>query len=88
MAIKKSNRGWVTVDDGIKVIGDAERFSLSVEICEGFIIGINGLKIFANKKGEDFISSPAWKDKDGTFHNYTFLKFPEDIEEKIINAVK
>lgn len=82
-----SSRGWVKIDDDISVIGDSKRFSLSIEIDKDLKFGFNGLKVVNGRNG-DFISSPAWKDKDGNYHNYAFLQMPAEMEDAIIKAVR
>lgn len=82
-----TDKGWVNIDKDIKVIGTAERFSISFELDTDFIVGFNAMRIVDGRSGK-FISGPAWKDKDGNFHNYTFLQLPKDLEDKIIEAVE
>lgn len=83
---KDTKKGWVEVEKDISVIGDEKRFSLSIKIGEDITLGFNGLRVQEGRNG-DFISSPAWKDKDGNYHNYCFLQLPAELEEKIIDAV-
>ena len=62
---KKQNE-WMAVDkmSGFSVIGSRERFSISFEPFDGMLIAIHGCRVVSGKNG-DFISFPAWKDKEG-----------------------
>lgn len=72
---KISYSKWTQVDGlGIcSVIGDEDRFSISIRL-EEMTVGINGCRIVDGKHGR-FISFPAWKDSKGMYHDYTFLAF-------------
>lgn len=81
--------GWKAVKElsGVTVIGTKERFSISLEVCEGFRIGINGCRVASGSKGE-FISYPAWKDKQGNYHNYCYMTFQPDEVDAIISTLE
>lgn len=78
---------WTDVKglEGIcRVIGSAERFSLSFSFEDGEVkVGINGCHIVEGKNGT-FISYPAWKDSKGLYHDYTFVAFKDIADVKSI----
>lgn len=80
---------WTKVkgQTGVKVIGSAKRFSISIEVDDDFLIGINACRIAEGKSGK-FISYPAWKDADGEYHDYCFLKLPEEAKAAIIETLE
>lgn len=84
---KESNWKDVQNMNGFTVIGSPERFSISFEPFEGFRIGINGCKIIKGKKG-DFISYPAWKDRDGNYHDYCYMTFSDEETKHIIDTLE
>lgn len=83
---KKEYTEWEKVKGvNCRVIGSAERFSISFDFEDFVRIGINGCRIVDGKHGR-FISYPAWKDSKGLYHDYTFLSFyDKDDIEKIID---
>lgn len=85
---KKKEHEWKEVKgmDGFTVIGTRERFSLSVELDKDLRIGINGCRVVDGKDGL-FISFPAWKDKEGNYHDYCYATLNADQTERIISAL-
>ena len=85
---KKKETEWTEVKgmDGFSVIGSRERFSLSVELDKDLRIGINGCRVVDGKNGL-FISFPAWKDKEGNYHDYCYVTLNPDQVERIIAAL-
>ena len=79
---------WKQVPDmtGFSVIGTRDRFSISFEVFEGFRIGINGCRVVTGKNG-DFISFPAWKGKDGSYHDHCYMTFSDEEKDKIISTL-
>ena len=93
MAYSKTNNdtkanGWKAVKglEGFTVIGSKDRFSVSCELEENFRIQINGCRVVEGKKG-DFISYPAWKDKNGDYHNYAYITFSPENMKLIMEAL-
>lgn len=80
----KTYSDWTTVTDDIKVIGNAERFSISFEVSKDIVFGFNGCRIAHTKDGKPFISFSAWKDKDGAYHQHTYVKIPTEMSDAII----
>lgn len=87
MAKRKNDWNDVKGMEGFSVIGNKDRFSISFLVYEGLRIGVNGCRVVDGKKGE-FISFPAWKDKDGDYHDYCYMTFDEKETKKIINALE
>lgn len=85
---KKQNE-WMAVDkmSGFSVIGSRERFSISFEPFDGMLIAIHGCRVVSGKNG-DFISFPAWKDKEGNYHDYAYMTFADDEKDAIINTLE
>lgn len=85
---KKKETEWKEVKgiDGFSVIGTRDRFSLSVELDKDLRIGINGCRVVDGKNGL-FISFPAWKDKEGNYHDYSYVTLNADQTERIISAL-
>lgn len=81
---KKRIDEWTEVKglSGVSVIGDADRFSISIRV-DGKKIGFNGCRIVDGKKGK-FISFPAWKDNKGEYHDYAFLSFDDKDDAELI----
>lgn len=82
---KKSYDDWTVVKGlkPVKVIGSADRFSISIPVSDEWTVGINGCRILKGCNGK-FISFPAWKhEKTGKYHDYAFANFGKD-NEKII----
>ena len=75
---KKQNE-WMAVNNmsGFSVIGSRERFSISFEPFDGMLIAIHGCRVVSGKNG-DFISFPAWKDKEGNYHDYAYMTFSDE----------
>lgn len=85
---KKQNE-WMAVTNmsGFSVIGSRERFSISFEPFDGMLIAIHGCRVVSGKNG-DFISFPAWKDKEGNYHDYAYMTFSDDEKDAIINTLE
>lgn len=85
---KKQNE-WMAVDkmSGFSVIGSRERFSISFEPFDGMLIAIHGCRVVSGKNG-DFISFPAWKDKEGNYHDYAYMTFADEEKDAIINTLE
>lgn len=85
---KKQNE-WMAVDkmSGFSVIGSRERFSISFEPFDGMLIAIHGCRVVSGKNG-DFISFPAWKDKEGNYHDYAYMTFSDEEKDVIINTLE
>lgn len=85
---KKQNE-WTAIDkmSGFSVIGSRERFSISFEPFDGMLIAIHGCRVVSGKNG-DFISFPAWKDKEGNYHDYAYMTFSDDEKDDIINTLE
>ena len=84
----ETGSGWKAVKglEGFTVIGSKDRFSVSCELEENFRIQINGCRVVEGKKG-DFISYPAWKDKNGEYHNYAYITFSQENMKLIMEAL-
>lgn len=91
MAYKRTKKesNWKDVQGmtGFSVIGTPERFSISFAPFEGFRIGMNGCRVINGKNG-DFISFPAWKDKDGNYHDHCYMTFSDEEIGAIIEALE
>ena len=85
---KKQNE-WKAVKDmlGFSVIGSKERFSISFEPFEGMLIAIHGCRVVNGQNGE-FISFPAWKDKEGNYHDYAYMTFSKEEMQLIIDTLE
>lgn len=85
---KKQNE-WMAVNNmsGFSVIGSRERFSISFEPFDGMLIAIHGCRVVSGKNG-DFISFPAWKDKEGNYHDYAYMTFADEEKDAIINTLE
>ena len=85
---KKKETEWKEVKglDGFSVIGTKDRFSVSVELDKDLRIGLNGCRVVDGKNGP-FISYPAWKDKEGTYHDYSYITLTADQADKVIAAL-
>ena len=85
---KKQNE-WMAVKNmiGFSVIGSRERFSISFEPFDGMLIAIHGCRVVSGKNG-DFISFPAWKDKEGNYHDYAYMTFADEEKDAIINTLE
>lgn len=85
---KKQNE-WIAIDkmSGFSVIGSKERFSISFEPFDGMLIAIHGCRVVNGQNGE-FISFPAWKDKEGNYHDYAYMTFSEDEKKLIIASLE
>ena len=85
---KKQNE-WIAIDkmNGFSVIGSRERFSISFEPFDGMLIAIHGCRVVNGQNGE-FISFPAWKDKEGNYHDYAYMTFSEDEKKLIIASLE
>ena len=85
---KKQNE-WMAVNNmsGFSVIGSRERFSISFEPFDGMLIAIHGCRVVSGKNG-DFISFPAWKDKEGNYHDYAYMTFVDEEKDAIINTLE
>ena len=85
---KKQNE-WMAVNNmsGFSVIGSRERFSISFEPFDGMLIAIHGCRVVSGKNG-DFISFPAWKDKEGNYHDYAYMTFSDEEKDAIINTLE
>ncbi len=86
---KKASNEWKAVKDmtGFSVIGTRERFSISFEPFDGMLIAVHGCRVVSGAKGE-FISFPAWRDKDGDYHDYAYFTFSEDEKQLIIDTLE
>lgn len=86
---KKTENAWKQVKNmtGFTVIGSRDRFSISFEPFEGFRIGMNGCRVVTGKNG-DFISFPAWKDKDGNYHDHCYMTLTEEETSYIIETLE
>ena len=84
----KKQNDWTPVPNmsGFSVIGSRDRFSISFEPFEGMLIAIHGCRVVSGKNG-DFISFPAWKDKDGDYHDYAYMTFSDEEKDAIIQTV-
>ena len=87
-AKKTKETEWKQVKglDGFSVIGTRDRFSISVELDENLRIGLNGCRVIDGKNGA-FISYPAWKDKEGNYHDYSYITLTADQADKVIAAL-
>ena len=87
-AKKTKETEWQQVKgiDGFSVIGTRSRFSISVELDENLRIGLNGCRVVDGKNGA-FISYPAWKDKEGNYHDYSYITLTADQTDKVIAAL-
>lgn len=85
---KKQNE-WKEVKgmSGFSVIGSKERFSISFEPFDGMLIAIHGCRVVNGQNGE-FISFPAWKDKEGNYHDYAYMTFSDDEKKRIIDSLE
>ena len=85
---KKQNE-WKAVKNmsGFSVIGSKERFSISFEPFDGMLIAIHGCRVVNGQNGE-FISFPAWKDKEGNYHDYAYMTFSDDEKKLIIDSLE
>ena len=85
---KTSNNEWKNVNgmDGFTVIGSKERFSISFEVTDSLRIGVNGCRVVDGKNGE-FISFPAWRGKDGKYHDYCYYTFTDEETKMIISTL-
>lgn len=85
---RKTNATWKEVSgmDGFTVIGSKERFSISYELTSDFRFTVNGCRVVDGKNGE-FISFPAWKDKDGNYHQYCYFTFTPKETKMLIDAL-
>lgn len=82
---RKKETEWKEVKglDGFTVIGNRTRFSLSIELDENLRVGLNGCRVVDGKNGL-FISYPAWKDKTGNYHDYSYVTLTPEQTEQII----
>ena len=79
---KKETKEWKNVEgmEGFSVIGTRDRFSINLDVTDDLRISMNGCRVVDGKNGL-FISYPAWKDKEGNYHNHCYYTFsPEEVQ--------
>lgn len=80
--VKKTKNDWVEIFDGVSVKGTKERFGLN-----WFGAVIYGCRIVAGKNG-DFISWPAFKNKDGEYIKTAYVYAEKDSDDaKLLDGV-